>query len=80
MLIEVFHIFIGFGQRIFFFLKLNEMGEVRWDKAIGENIKREGGMVKYLIFPISKRLFFGWQGFFSNDVKKGFWLFLRLTD
>jgi hypothetical protein len=28
-------------------LKLNEMGEVRWDKVIGGNLKREGGMVEY---------------------------------
>jgi hypothetical protein len=55
---------------------LNETGEVRWDKVIGEILKREGGMVKYLIFPIStKRLFFGWQGFFKNDVKRGFGCF-----
>jgi hypothetical protein len=47
-----------------FFLKLNEMGEVRWDKVIGEIFKRDGGMVEYLIFSISKRLFFGWQGVF----------------
>jgi hypothetical protein len=59
----------------FFFLKLNEMGEVRWDKVIGGNLKREGGMVKYLIFPISKRLFFGWQGYFKNDMKGGFGCF-----
>jgi len=43
---------------------LNDMGEVRWVKVIGGNLKREGEMVEYLIFPISKRLFFGWQCIF----------------
>ncbi len=45
---------------------------MRWVKVIGGNLKRGGEMVEYLIFPVSKRLFFGWQGIFFNDVKRGF--------